>query len=511
MSERDPDPTEPVAAPAGGLTEPGLAEAAVVEGLRERAARGALINSAFFVGLGTLGLLKAFIVAGFLTTAQFGVWGIVYLALLLIVTLKNVAVGQKYVQQDEPDQELAFQKAFTLELLSSAILTAIMLGLAPVLVLVYGRSELLLPGLAVALVIPGYALQAPQWVFYRRMDFLKQRLLVAADPITAFGVTVALAILGAGYWSLIAGMVAGSLAGAVVAVAFSPYRLAWRYEHESMREYFSFSWPLMIAAASALLIAQLSVLLGELALGLAGVGAIALAAQYSAYSNSVDQIVTQTLYPAICRVRERAELLREVFIKSNRLTLMWGMPFGIALSLFAGDLIHFGIGDRWSPALVLFQVFGVTSAVAHIGFNWSAFYQALGNTRPVAVVNATALLVFLAVPAPLLLLYNLNGFAIGMGIWTAIGFAQRWYYIRRLFPDFQIFRYFARAISPTLPAAAAVLAFRSLSNLHRTLEVALLELAAYALITLLLTYLFERPLIAEVVSYVRRPSQAAPA
>ena len=97
------------------------------------AARGMVVNSAFFVGLGTLQLLKAVIVAHYLTASEFGIWAILFLAFGLVFSLKNIMVGHKYVQQDEADQEDAFLKAFTLELASSAIALVLMLAIAPIL------------------------------------------------------------------------------------------------------------------------------------------------------------------------------------------------------------------------------------------------------------------------------------------------------------------------------------------------------------------------------------------
>ena len=35
-------------------------------------------------------------------------------------------------------------------------------------------------------------------------------------------------------------------------------------------------------------------------------------------------------------------------MKSNRLALMWGVPFGVGLTLFAADLVEFGIGEEWA-------------------------------------------------------------------------------------------------------------------------------------------------------------------
>jgi O-antigen/teichoic acid export membrane protein len=474
-------------------------------GRRRRVARGTVINSAFLVGLGTLNLLKAFIVAAFLTASEFGVWSILFLALAFVGAIKAVAVSDKYVQQEEPDQERAFQKAFTLELGTSGAMTLVMLALAPLLALAYGQDKLLLPGLALALVLPPLAFQqASIAVFYRRMDFLRQRLLMSVDPVVSFAVTVPLAIAGLGYWSLVVGALAGTFTGAVVALAACPYRLALRWEGETTREYLSFSWPLVVAIGAALLMAQLSVFFGELTLGLAGAGAIGLASAWSSYADRIDQVISAALYPAVCRVRDRGDLLLEAFTKSNRLALMWGFPFGVGLTLFAADLVDFGIGEQWEDALILFQVFGLMAAAGHIGFNWTAFYRAIGDTRPIAIVTGVGFASFLALAVPMLLLFELEGFAAGMAASVAIALVARWVYLARLFPSFEIVRYTLRAIAPTAPAAGCVLLTRIAVDAERTLGMALGELALYLAVTAIATVVLERPLLREALSYLRR-------
>lgn len=479
--------------------------------LRATTARGTIINAAFLVGFDTLGVLKGFIVAAFLTTAEFGIWGILVVALGTLGWLKQVGIGDKYIQQDESDQELAFQKAFTLELLFNAVILAVLLAALPLFAAIYGRWEIVLPGLAAATVLPALALQTPIWVFYRRMRFVRQRSLQAVDPIVAFLVTVTLAFTGFGYWSLVLGVVAGSWASALVAVAVSPYRLAFRYERGTMRQYASFSWPLFVASASGLLLAQISIFVGQAKLGLAGVGVIALASSISVYTDKVDAIITQTLYPAICAVRDRTDLLFESFTKSNRLALMWGVPFGVGLALFAPDLVRFGLGARWEPAVGLLQAFGLIAAINHIGFNWSAFYRAHGDTRPLAIVNGITLVAFLATGVPLLLSYGLDGFAVGMGIATAVNLAGRAYFLKRLFPGLRMSTHLMRAMAPTIPAALCVLAAQTLIAGDHGLGVALGELLLYAAVTAAATLLFERALLREVIGYLQGGGRANPA
>jgi O-antigen/teichoic acid export membrane protein len=312
-------------------------------------------------------------------------------------------------------------------------------------------------------------------------------------------------VAGLGYWSLVIGMIVGAWAGAAAALLASPYRLGLRFERATLREYLSFSIPLMVAVLAGLAIAQFSVLFGDLAIGLGAAGAIGLAATFAAYADRIDSVITQTLYPAICRVVDRQDLLLEVFWKSNRLALMWAVPLGIGLSLFSGDLIEFGIGEQWREAEVLLVTFGLTAAISHVGFNWVAFYRARGETWPEAFVTILVLAVFLLVTTPLLFAFGLDGFAAGTGAMAVAAVAGRWYYLKRLFPGLRMARYFLRAFAPTAAAAAVVLGLRLAVDADRTLGLALAELALYLAVNVALTLVLERRLIAEAMSYLRAP------
>ena len=366
------------------------------------------------------------------------------------------------------------------------------------------------PGFVACLTVAGGALQTPFWILYRRMDFVRQRSLQAVDPVVGFVVTVALAVAGAGYWALVLGVVAGSLSGAAVALRTSRYRLRLRWQKGALRTYASFSWPLFVAGASSMVIAQSSILVGTKSLGLAAVGAIALASSISEYTNKVDQVVTQTLYPAICAVKDRTDLLFESFVKSNRLALMWGMPFGIGIALFASDLVTYGIGDRWRPAVGIIAAFGVVAALGHIAFNWDAFFRARAETRPIAVWSFTTMLAFVTFAIPLMLWKGLDGFAVGMGVMAFVSLLVRGLYLTRLFSGLQMLRHAARAIAPTVPAVAAVLVVRVLAG-DGSLAMAVAQLALYVAVTVTATWAFERPLLCEVLGYLRGARAAAPA
>jgi O-antigen/teichoic acid export membrane protein len=255
---------------------------------------------------------------------------------------------------------------------------------------------------------------------------------------------------------------------------------------------------------AGLVIAQASLLVPNWALGLSAVGVVTLASSISLYAQQLDQIVTDTMYPAICAVRDRADVMLETFVKSNRIALMWGLPFGVGVALFAADLVHFVLGDRWVPAIGLIQVFGLVAAAGQIGFNWSAFYRALGRTRPILVSTVITAVAFVASVVPLTVWKGLTGYGWSMAIMTVALLATRAYYLKRLFAGFSVSRHVLRAVLPTIPAVALVAALRAVEAAPRGGVAALLEFGAYALATVAATLLFERRLLGEVRGYLSR-------
>jgi len=472
--------------------------------LREHTARGGIVNVAFFSVLASIGLGRRFLVAIFLTASEYGLWGLIYVAVVTVLWLKDVGISDKFIQQEELDQEEAFQKAFTLNLFWTLLFAFLVAALGPVFALLYGQPEIIVPVGVMAIGVLLTAFSAPTWVLHRQMRFFRERALLAIEPVLGFAVTIGLAAAGAGHWALVIGFVAGTGATAIAAVLASPYRLRIRLDRGTLKRYFTFSWPLLVASTSGLVVVQTATILGEKTAGLAGLGAIGLVGSITAFADRVDQLLTQTLYPAVCAVRERLDLLFESFSKSNRLALIWGMPFGFGLALFAQDIVDHVLGSKWQVAVGLLQVFGVVTAFKQVAFNWTAYFRALDHTRPLAVSGAVSVVTFLALGIPGMLLYGLTGFAVAAAAAEAMALATRTYYLGRLFSGFSVIRHCARAVAPTLPAVAAVLALRALDPGDHTDAMTVVEVLLFVGLNAATVWLTERPLMRELFGYLRR-------
>lgn len=467
--------------------------------LRTRTVRGVALSAAVLVAVDGLVLAQGLIVTRLLGPADIGLYGIVSVTVFSLLMLKQVGIDEAFVQQDEAEQEPEFQRAFTLELVLAGTFAALICASAPILVLVYGEDRLLALTAAMAYLPLALALQAPMWVFFRRMDYRRQRGLGAVAPVVTFAVTVPLAASGFGVWCLVVGPLVGNLAGAGAAIAVSPYRLGLSFDRAAARRYVRFSGPVLLTTAAWLLVNQGQVLAFDLDRGLAGAGFVTVAATLTRYADRADQIVTSAIYPAVCALQGRTERLTELFVKSNRATLLWTLPFAGGIVLFAPDLVAFVLGGRWEPAVVLLQGLAVTAGLLQVGFNWFSFYRAHGDTAPTAAEALVGAGGFAAFAVPGLVLFGSWGFVAGRALAVAVQQLVRARYVRRLLPDVRLAPLAARALRPVAVGAGAALALRlALWGGERTASQAAAEvalfLAAYATAALWL----ERALVAEI-------------
>jgi PST family polysaccharide transporter len=491
-------PEEPLDAPGEPRIDPAIVD------VRGHTARGTILTAGFNVGFALLGLVQRLVAAAFLTQAEFGLWAVILVIIVTLVWLKQVGVADKFIQQNETDQVVAFQKAFTIEFALSAGMFVLLVVVLPIYAVGYDNEEIILGGVIASLTVPITAFEACAWIPYRRLQYLRHRLLTAVNPLVTFLVTVALAIAGAGYWCFIIGAVAGATAGAVANVIACPYPLRLRMDRRTLREYTSFSLPLFGVGVAGLIVVQGSLLAANSSAGLAGIGAIGLAVGIAAFADRVDAIVSNTLYPAVCAITDKKDLMYEVFVKSNRVALIWGLPFGVGLALFADDLVRLLFGAQWADSAPLLAAIGLTSGIGQVAFNWGLFMRAVDDTRPLFVGALVDLGTFLVVSLPAILLLGLTGWVIGIAATMLGQLVIRAIYMRRLFGRFNIFAQFARAAAPVLPGAVLVLAARMAFGDDRSVGRVIAEVVVYVVVTVVLTAVFERSLIREVLGYLRR-------
>jgi O-antigen/teichoic acid export membrane protein len=471
--------------------------------LRRRTVQGVLVNAVFMGGAEALMLAQGLIVTVLLGPRLIGLYGIVTTTAVTIAALRRIGIDEAFVQQRESDQEAEFQRAFTLELVVGAAFSLVLLAAAPIVAAAYGDERLLWLTLAVAYLPTFFALQAPTWIFFRQMDFLRVRTLQVLVPVVTFCVTVPLAAAGVGVWSLVIGPAVGNAVAVVAGIRVSPYRLRLQFDRDARTRYLRFSWPVFVTAVALLLVQQGQMLAFTLHGGLAAAGYITLAVTLTRYADRADQIIATTIYPAICVVSDQVTTLREIFVTSNRVALMWVLPFCAGFILFSPDLVHFVLGTKWQPAALLLQGLAGTAAIQQLGYNWFSFYRARGDSSRQAVEAAVSTAAFLLLAVPGLLIWGSWGFIGGRLAGAVLVLIVRRHYVRRLL-GIELLALGVRGAAPIAAATGLVLAVRTVAwSGPRTLAQAAVEVVLFLACSAALTWATERALVRDLLAQVR--------
>jgi O-antigen/teichoic acid export membrane protein len=210
-------------------------------------------------------------------------------------------------------------------------------------------------------------------IYRRRLDF---RSLVVPEVVpmaVASIVSVVLAWLGFGVWSLVVRTVLHSVLGAALLRLRGLYTPRLRFHRESARALFGYGR--YIVGSSVLFVALYNVdkFYVSATLGLATLGMYELAMRVSDLPvKEVSHVIGSVMFPVFARLdRDGRGGLRGAFLKTLRYTTLVTAPLAIALATFGPPLLLRVYGERWAPAahalaiLALYTLFRAMSSLVH--------------------------------------------------------------------------------------------------------------------------------------------------
>jgi PST family polysaccharide transporter len=311
-----------------------------------------------------LQVVSMVVLARLLTPAEFGAAAAAGLVIGLSQVVSQIGVGPALVQRKTlTDDETA--AAFYTSLLLSAVLAVLLFVAAPFLNPLIGlpSSSKLLPLLTIALVRAGAA-AVPMGLLQRALRFRSMAVVdvLAFGPAT-IGVSVLFAALGQGAVSIIWGQIAGGLTTAVGyhLLARAPLRPAsprstWRSVRPLLR--FGSGYSLSQLGNWFALNADNFVTTNVLGPGPLGIYARA----YNLLSqpaNVIGTAVDKALFPAMAKVRDDGERLRNAYIRSASLVALITVPSSVILYVLAPEIVSILLGRNWGAVVLPLQVFAL--------------------------------------------------------------------------------------------------------------------------------------------------------
>ncbi len=298
-----------------------------------------------------LSLVFFFISVRFLHPADLGLFAVALAFSSVALTVIDDPIGEALVQKDDTTTA-DWNTGFTINLILSATLTVIVAAVAWPLSLVLNEPalRLALPVLASSLVIG--SLGNIQKALLARM--LRFRTIAQTTLIAQIGggiASITLAVLGFGYWALIANVLLPVTINSAIYATISP----WKPRLEIDRATIVSRLPYTVYSAAIrsiyLVRDQSPLLIAGLFVDLAQVGFLSLALRVArSVSQLFEEVTGRPLLSLMSREQHDIRQFGQALIEVLTIVGVFAVPGFVGLAIVGPRLIALAFGAKWAPA-----------------------------------------------------------------------------------------------------------------------------------------------------------------
>jgi PST family polysaccharide transporter len=351
--------------------------------LGTRTLRGMFWAYGSYVGGRALVLASVAILARLLSPTDFGLVAFALTVTALLDAIADLGVSQALVVSRDEDIRRRANTAWTVSVLLGVVLAVLTAALSPLAGLALGRSEVTPLVAVLALNFPLRALGVTHFALAQRdIDFRTRTAAEMSDVVVRGGAGVALALAGAGPWSLVIGYLAGTAAMSAVLWLLVPFRPRLRIERAALPGLLRFGGAITVLDVLSALIANIDYVLIGRVLGAADLGLYTLGFRLpELLIMNLSVVAGLVLFPSFAGLDRRA--MGDAFLTSLRYTLMVAVPLAVALAMLAEPLVLTLFGDRWRSSVDVMQVLVLFALAVAVGIPAGTAYKA---TRRVDVL-----------------------------------------------------------------------------------------------------------------------------
>ncbi len=351
-------------------------------------------------GLGkALNLVTISILAHLLTPDLFGVIALATLAIDYLSILSDFGLGAAVVQRRENIDE-ASNIAFTFNLLIAISLTLIVIVTAPYVAIFFREPSLtpILRWLGFGFIINA-AGSVHKARLQRDLRFGRKLIPELGNTLTKGAISIGLALMGFGAWSLVYGQLAGMSIFALLLWIVVPWRPSLIFKSNISKQLFTYGFSIMIVRAYSTVADSFDYLLIGRLFDAAALGIYTLAYRLP------DLLIINTLsvlaavfFPAFSSIQNQPDVLRKSFLSTTRYVQLLVTPLCLGICVAADPIIRVIFGEQWLQSIPIMQVLSLYALVLSIGFHVGDIYKAIGRPDillkmglPIVLIRLSAL------------------------------------------------------------------------------------------------------------------------
>jgi O-antigen/teichoic acid export membrane protein len=355
-------------------------------------------------------LLKALILARLLTPRDFGLFGIVMLALATLDTFSQTGINAALIQR-RGDIRPYLGTAWTVQGLRGIVLAVLLYLAAPAVALFFREPDVadLLRFVSAILVMQGFVNTGIVF-FTRDMDFERAFVFEVGSGGLSLAAGIVLAYQLRSPWALVWANFVGAVARVVLSFLLSPIRPRLELRKDRAGELFAFGrWMSGYAIASWIWQNVDRLVLGRV-IGAAPLGVYQMAQRIASMPVSEVAIASMGLtLPAYSRMQSEPGRLGRSFLDVFETVMSFVAPMAVFLAVAAPEVVHGLLGGRWASAIGPLQIVSAAALFTALDIVATPLLVAVGQPRVEFWKNCARSAVVMITVLPLTMRYGVGG------------------------------------------------------------------------------------------------------
>ena len=325
--------------------------------LNEKTIAGLFWSFMDLMSRGGIQLVLQIVLARLLLPDHFGLLGMV----IVFITISTIVIDSGFSQaliRDKNTTQLDYTTVFYFNLFISLCAYGLLFAFAQSISVFYKEPQLVEIVRVISLVLIINSLGIIQRVkIIKKIDFKTLTKINVCSVVISGGVTITMALLGFGVWSLVMNMVLSALVQTILFWFYNKWIPSLSFSYQSFHKYFRFGSMLLVSSLIDSFYNNIFYVIIGKAFSTTQLGYYSNAVKFrDLVALSISTAVERVSYPVLSSIQDDEIRLKLGFKKVIKTTAFVNFPIMAGLAAVAIPLFGLVIGDKWLPSVVYFQL-----------------------------------------------------------------------------------------------------------------------------------------------------------
>lgn len=297
------------------------------------------------------------ILARILLPEHFGIIGMIIVFIAISESIVDSGFTQALIR-DQQTSQADYSTIFYFNVFIAVVLYCMLFVTAPIISRFFEEPQLIniIRVLSFVLIINSLGI-IQKVILVKNIDFKTITKVSVIAVITSGSVTITLAMLGYGVWSLVVNILIMQLVQTVFFWFFNKWIPSLTFNVHSFRKFFGFGNKLLISGLIDTFYNNLYFLI---------IGRLYSTTQLGFYTNAIKvrDLASQSIaaalqrvsYPILSSIQDDEGRLRSSFRKIIKMSAFINFPLLVGLAAIATPLFSLLLGEKWMPSVIYFQL-----------------------------------------------------------------------------------------------------------------------------------------------------------